>query len=126
MKNTLKKFAFAFFAFVMVGTSAKAQDKETIELSGYVIGYDADTKNGCFFVDENMVEQGIAKDISSNTNKSCNSSKYGKGATINFDEVPTDADYTTPKENTLMSFQGQWIVKDDNKTFVVSSFEPFF
>ncbi|AEA45719.1 hypothetical protein [Fluviicola taffensis] len=126
MKNTLKKVALAFFAFGMIGTSAHAQNNETTSLSGYVIGYDSAKKSGCFFVDKQMVEQGVAAGISGKTNKSCSSAKYGLGAAINLERVPSDADYNTPAENTLLIFNGYWAVKDGINTFFVISFEPFF
>lgn len=126
MKNTIKKYALAFFAFAMIGTAANAQGKETTTLGGYVMGFDSKTECGCIFVDKEMVKQGIAKDISNQTNKECSLPKYGLGAIICFDEVPTDADYKTPKESTLMSFTGRWVTKEGKMTFVVSSFEPFF
>jgi hypothetical protein len=126
VKSTFKNYALVFFAFAMMGTAVLAQSKEATSLSGYVIGYDANTKQGCFFVDKDMVAQGIAKDISNKTNDSCSSPKYGLGAAIGFNKVPTDADYTTPAENTLMIFQGHWVSKDGKNTFIVNSFQPFF
>ena len=126
MKNTFKNYLLAFLAFGMTAATASAQNKETINLNGYTIGYDSKTACGCFFTDKEMVEQGIAADISAKTNKSCSSPKYGLGASMCFDKVPATADYRVPAENTLISVQGYWSVKEGINTFIVTSFEPFF
>lgn len=126
MKNTMKKYALAFLAFGLTSAAASAQNQETIQLNGYTIGYDSKTACGCFFTDKEMVEQGVAADISAKTNKSCSSAKYGLGASICFERIPADADYKIPAENTLISAQGYWTVRAGVQTFIVTSFEPFF
>lgn len=99
---------------------------QTETLNGYTIGYNTQTKAGCFFVDREMVESGMASDISKKTSSGCNSEKYGSGAVIYFGEVPADADYVRPAENTLMIFTGHWVVKDGKHQFNATSIEPFF
>jgi hypothetical protein len=126
MKNNMKKIVVTFCLSVFMGTIAHAQSKETISLGGYVIGYDENTKLGCFFVDDQMVEMGVATAISNKVNNSCSSPKYGLGATISFKKVPTDSDYNRPPENTLMLYEGHWVVEEGVNKFFVSSFQPFF
>lgn len=122
-----KKIPHLSFLFVLLlAQYACSQKKEAIDLSGYVIGYDSKTSCGCFYVDKEMVEVGVAKDISDKVTKSCKSSKYGYGALINFKQVPPKSDYTKPAENTLIITHGYWTVKDGKNTFIVTSFEPFF
>lgn len=126
MKKTFNKYAAAFLLFGMMATSCNAQKQETTELSGYTIGYNSNTGCGCFYVDKEMVEAGVAKDISDKADKVCSSGKYGLGAPISFQKVPSNADYTTPAENTLMIFTGYWAVQGGKNTFFATKVEPFF
>lgn len=123
MKKTIQNFLLA----VSFGTMASfAHAQEATTLSGYTVGYDAKTKCGCLYVDKEMIEAGVATDISAKANKVCTSAKYGLGAPIDFKKVPANADYVTPAENTLISISGYWGMKEGKNTFFVTSFEPFF
>ncbi len=99
---------------------------QTETLNGYTIGYNGKTKAGCFFVDREMVEAGVATDIRSKAGSECTSDKYGNGVSMYFGEVPADAPYVRPGENVLMTITGYWVIKNGKHQFNATSIEPFF
>jgi hypothetical protein len=121
MKQIIFKIGITFLLL-----SSNALHAQTENLNGYTIGYNEQTKAGCFFVDAQMVESGIATDIRPKASGGCNSDKYGAGVTVYFGEVPADADYIRPSENTLMILSGYWTTNAGKNQFNVTKIEPFF
>lgn len=121
MKKIILSTAIACF---LIGANTSFAQTET--LNGYTIGYNGQTKAGCFFVDKEMIAAGVATDISEKAGSECKSDKYGAGVNMYFGEVPADAPYVRPTENTLMAITGYWVVKNGKHQFNVTSLEPFF
>lgn len=101
--------------------SPNAIRRDTI--SGYLENYNSNTKYGCLFVDKEMVEQGIANGLQT-TNSKCNSSKHGKGCSVNFNSYSSDRG--VPPTGLLVIFYGFWDKVNNEMTFCVTSAEEFF
>lgn len=112
-------------------SSTEITEKET--LTGIIKNIDNNSQKGCFFVDPEMIEAGVANALGDKANFSnCNDPKFGKGVEINFTTIDPNSDYTSlPSENVLLIFQGYWkhetnTANEQINTFYVTEYEPFF
>ncbi len=102
------------------------QEGQRITLSGFVYNYDPKTKVACFFTDLEMVEQGVARNISAQLTETCFIERYGFGAILYFGDMPTNKYYKKPIEGLLMDYLGSWKVKDGKSLFYVHEIQPYF
>lgn len=127
----MKKYIYSFYLILMGSIIINAQSDEFVTIKGVVKSYQSET-NACFFVDKDMVEQGITKSLGNKSSKNCADPKYGKGALINFDGLNIDGDYAMPpNENILIEIRGRWMTSDHEKygkttVFHATEWEPFF
>lgn len=102
-------------------------------LSGIIKMYDANTGIGCFYVDPEMVQAGVAKPLGHRADKGiCIDEKYGNGVPIDFSQVDPDSDYPgAPPEDILQMVMGHWRIASfaghgQVSIFQVHTYEPFF
>lgn len=108
------------------------EEKNLVTLSGRVLGYKTD-HSACFFVDAEMVKQGITDNLGNKAESSrCIDSAYGKGVLLVFSELDQNSDYPMfPAEDILILIKGYWKTesvenKEDVAVFYVIEYEPFF
>ncbi len=104
----------------------RQEQGKRITLSGFVYNYDPSTKLACFFTDLEMVEHGVARNISPQLTETCFIEKYGYGAILNFEEMPSNKYYKKPIEGLLMDYLGSWKIKDGKSVFYVLEIQPYF
>lgn len=109
-------------------TMINAQSKEIITIAGKVFSYNMDSHSGCFYIDHEMIEAGVAKELGNKfANSKCVSKTYGKGGSISFSRLKENADYPhAPQEDILISVTGIWLMKGQIYEFQAIEWEPFF
>lgn len=119
----MKKLLFGIC--IAIG-SCTIMNAQSVTIAGKVKSYKSKT-NACFFVDKDMVQQGITTGLGNKVGNTCTDLKYGKGVSISFSGLKKDADYSyAPSENVLISVQGYWKSNPDQSyTFHVTEWEPF-
>lgn len=120
----MKKLLFGIC--IAIGSTV-IMNAQSVTIAGKIKSYTSKT-NACFFVDKDMVEQGITMGLGNKAGNTCTDPKYGKGASINFSGLKKDADYSfSPNEDVLISVSGYWKSNPDNSyTFHATEWEPFF
>lgn len=127
----MKTYIYSFYLILMGSVLINAQSDEFVTIKGIVKSYKSEN-NACFYVDKEMVEQGIATGLGNKAGKICTDKKYGQGVLINFSGLNTEGDYATPPDqNILIEVRGRWVTSDVENygkasTFHATEWEPFF
>lgn len=127
----MKKYFYGFCFILMGSIIINAQSDDFVTIAGTVKLYKSKT-DACFFVDKEMVEQGITKGLGNKAGKICTDKKYGQGVLINFDGLNTEGNYPLPPDqNVLIEVRGRWITSDyenygKTTIFHATEWEPFF
>lgn len=125
----MKKLLYFSLIMSFGVNSFKAQNKSITTFSGHVLGYNKEKGFGCFYVNPEMVEAGVAEELGNKTaGTKCVSEKYGQGVPINFAGLNPKSDYNgIPEEDVLISLKGRWI-QNAKKQYEIhaTEWEPFF